>query len=143
MLPAAPVAPALAPLSRSQAILLEGSYRGELDEVLPRLPAFDRVPFAAPGGIDNRFLDAIVRRAEPGRGLPAVHQALAWLAKKRKDPRERVKSVYDGFVAMREELEAEKAALARIWKKREAQLTRIQDGLLGVVGDLQGIDLVP
>jgi len=51
----------------------------------------------------------------------------------------RLKSVYDGFVAMREELEAEKAALARIWKKREAQLTRMQDGLLSVVGDLQGI----
>jgi hypothetical protein len=52
---------------------------------------------------------------------------------------QRVKSVYDGFAAMRQELEAEKAAFARTWKKREAQLTRMQDGLLGVVGDLQGI----
>ncbi|TMH30044.1 MAG: DUF2130 domain-containing protein [Betaproteobacteria bacterium] len=52
---------------------------------------------------------------------------------------QRLKTLYDGFVAMREELEAEKAALARIWKKREAQLTRMQDGLLSVVGDLQGI----
>jgi hypothetical protein len=52
---------------------------------------------------------------------------------------QRVKSIYDGFAAMRQELEAEKAAYARIWKKREAQLTRMQDGLLGVVGDLQGI----
>ena len=52
---------------------------------------------------------------------------------------QRLKSVYHGFAAMREELEAEKAAYARIWKKREAQLTRMQDGLLGVVGDLQGI----
>src|SRR5205823_1377282 len=51
----------------------------------------------------------------------------------------RLKSLYDGFVAMREELEAEKAAFARIWKKREAHLTRMQDGLLSVVGDLQGI----
>ena len=50
-----------------------------------------------------------------------------------------MKSIYDGFAAMRQELEAEKAAYARIWKKREAQLTRMQDGLLGVVGDLQGI----
>ena len=40
---------------------------------------------------------------------------------------------------MRAELEAEKAAMARLWKKREAQLTRMQDGLLSVVGDLQGI----
>jgi hypothetical protein len=51
----------------------------------------------------------------------------------------RLATVYDGFAAMREELEAEKAAYARIWKKREAQLTRMQDGLLCVVGDLQGI----
>src|ERR687895_473434 len=52
---------------------------------------------------------------------------------------QRLKSVYEGFAAMRDELETEKAAYARIWKKREAQLTRMQDGLLGVVGDLQGI----
>jgi hypothetical protein len=51
----------------------------------------------------------------------------------------RLKTVYEGFVAMREDLEAERAAMARIWKKREAQLTRMQDGLLSVVGDLQGI----
>jgi hypothetical protein len=51
----------------------------------------------------------------------------------------RLKSMYDGFVTMRDELEAEKAAMTRIWKKREAQLTRMQDGLLSVVGDLQGI----
>ncbi len=46
--------------------------------------------------------------------------------------------MYDGFVAMREELEAEKAAMSRIWKKREAQLTRMQDGLLSVVGICRG-----
>src|SRR5437763_8217690 len=51
----------------------------------------------------------------------------------------RLKSLYDGFVVMREELEAETAAFGRLWKKREAQLTRMQDGLLSVVGDLQGI----
>src|SRR5438067_6961706 len=54
----------------------------------------------------------------------------------------RLKSLYDGFVVMREELEAEKAAFARIWKKREAQLTRMQDGLLSVVGDLQAVPLL-
>lgn len=52
---------------------------------------------------------------------------------------QRVKSVADGFAVMRQELEAEKMAMTRIWKKREAQLTRMTDGLLGVVGDLQGI----
>jgi len=44
--------------------------------VLPRLPSFDRVPFATPGSADHGFLDAIVRRAEPGRGLPAVPVAV-------------------------------------------------------------------
>src|SRR5687767_13541388 len=51
----------------------------------------------------------------------------------------RLKTVYEGFVTMREELDDEKAAMTRIWKKREAQLTRMQDGLLSIVGDLQGI----
>jgi hypothetical protein len=50
-----------------------------------------------------------------------------------------MKSVVEGFAAMRQDLEGEKMAMARIWKKREAQLGRMQDGLLGVVGDLQGI----
>jgi hypothetical protein len=58
---------------------------------------------------------------------------------------QRVKAVYDCVATMRDELDAEQAAMARIWKKREAQLTRMQDGLLSVVGDLQGIgqDVVP
>ena len=52
---------------------------------------------------------------------------------------QRVKSVVDGFAAMRQDLEAEKMAVARMFKKREMQLTRMSDGLLGVVGELQGI----
>lgn len=52
---------------------------------------------------------------------------------------QRVKSVVEGFRVMREELEAERAAMTRIWKKREMQLTRMTSGMLGVVGDLQGI----
>ena len=52
---------------------------------------------------------------------------------------QRVKSVVEGFEAMKRDLEAEKAAMTRIWKKREMQLTRMTTGMLGVVGDLQGI----
>jgi len=52
---------------------------------------------------------------------------------------QRVKSVVDGFAVMRQELEAEKMAAARMFKKREMQLTRMTERLLGVVGDLQGI----
>jgi hypothetical protein len=52
---------------------------------------------------------------------------------------QRVKGVVEGFALMRQELEAEKMAAVRIFKKREMQLTRMTEGLLGVVGDLQGI----
>ena len=52
---------------------------------------------------------------------------------------QRVKSVVDGFAVMRQELEAEKMAAFRNFKKREMQLTRMTEGLLCVVGDLQGI----
>ena len=52
---------------------------------------------------------------------------------------QRVKAVADGIAAMRQDLDAEKAAMARLWKKREAQLGRMQDGVLAVVGDLQGL----
>jgi hypothetical protein len=52
---------------------------------------------------------------------------------------QRVKSVVEGFALMRQELEAEKMAAVRMFKKREMQLTRMTEGLLCVVGDLQGI----
>lgn len=52
---------------------------------------------------------------------------------------QRVRAMVDGFDAMRQDLEAEKAAMQRLWKKRESQLGRLTGGMLGVVGDLQGI----
>jgi len=52
---------------------------------------------------------------------------------------QRLKAVYDGIATARQDLEGEKAAMTRIWKKREAQLARMQDGMLAVVGDLQGL----
>lgn len=52
---------------------------------------------------------------------------------------QRVKSIVDGANVMRKDLEVERSAMMRIWKKRESQLTRMTSGMLGVVGDLQGI----
>ena len=48
------------------------SLRGELDEVLPLLPEFDRQPIATAAGASNAFLDVIVRREDPALALPAV-----------------------------------------------------------------------
>ncbi len=120
--------------------------------VTASMPRDAREPFL-------RESDVWVTRTDAARPLAeCLHAALVELAKQRKanvgrsekmellynyicSPQfgQRLKSLYDGFVALREELEAEKAAFARIWKKREASLTRLQDGLLSVVGDLQGI----
>jgi hypothetical protein len=52
---------------------------------------------------------------------------------------QRVRSIVEGFDAMRRDLEAEKAAYTRMWAKREKQLQRMTSGMLNVVGDLQGI----
>ncbi len=71
-----PRAQALAPLSVGQKYLLGGNSQGELDEVLARLPAFDRVPFSTPGSADNSFLKVQAPPLEPGRGLPAVPVAV-------------------------------------------------------------------
>jgi hypothetical protein len=52
---------------------------------------------------------------------------------------QRFKASREAIAAMQADLDAEKAAMARLWKKRESQLERMDGGLLAVVGDLQGI----
>ncbi|MGQ0656004.1 MAG: DUF932 domain-containing protein [Betaproteobacteria bacterium] len=71
-LPAAPLPPSTPRARALPAWLFDRSYRGELDDLLPRLPQFERVPFGAQGGIANDLLDTIVRRGNPAGGLPAV-----------------------------------------------------------------------
>src|SRR5688572_14207128 len=51
----------------------ERTYRGSFAQVRALLPDFERASFAlGPGGIANRTLDTIVRRADFVQGLPAV-----------------------------------------------------------------------
>ena len=51
----------------------------------------------------------------------------------------RVSGVVEAFMAMRQELEAEKRALNTCWRKREKQLDRVLVSTSGLYGDLQGI----
>jgi hypothetical protein len=70
-----PLPPRAAPVRRlpgGPLLGLERSFHGELDEILPLLPEFDRLPFGAGPDGENAFLDAIVRRANSEQGLPAV-----------------------------------------------------------------------
>ena len=52
---------------------------------------------------------------------------------------QKVKGIVESVSVMRADIEAERMAMTRSWKKREMQLTRMTSGILGVVGDLQGI----
>lgn len=52
---------------------------------------------------------------------------------------QRMKAVVEGFAAMRTELGSEKAAMTRIWARREKQLGRMTSEMVAVVGELQGL----
>ncbi|MBL1321880.1 MAG: DUF2130 domain-containing protein [Methylophaga sp.] len=52
---------------------------------------------------------------------------------------QRIRSVVENYEVMRSDLEKEKAAMQRLWKKRETQISRISDQMLSVCGELQGI----
>ncbi|PHS22803.1 MAG: hypothetical protein COA83_11120 [Methylophaga sp.] len=52
---------------------------------------------------------------------------------------QRIRSVVENYELMRSDLDKEKAAMQRLWKKRETQISRISDQMLSVCGELQGI----
>jgi len=52
---------------------------------------------------------------------------------------QKIRAVVDAYEQMRGDLEKEKAAMQRLWKKREGQLERITSNMLGMCGELQGV----
>ena len=52
---------------------------------------------------------------------------------------QKVRAVVDAYEQMRADLEKEKNAMQRLWKKREGQLERITSNMLGICGELQGV----
>jgi hypothetical protein len=53
--------------------------------------------------------------------------------------RNRVIAIIDAFRAMKEDLEAEKRAMQRIWGSREKQIEKIISNTAGMYGDLEGL----
>jgi len=53
--------------------------------------------------------------------------------------RQRVEAMVEAMRAMHQDLEREKTAMQRIWKKREKQMQRILASTAGMYGDMQGI----
>lgn len=52
---------------------------------------------------------------------------------------QKVRAVVDAYQQMRDDLDKERNAMQRLWKKREGQLARITTNMIGMCGDLQGI----
>ncbi|MCB1789069.1 MAG: DUF2130 domain-containing protein [Gammaproteobacteria bacterium] len=52
---------------------------------------------------------------------------------------QKVRAVVETYQQMRDDLEKEKAAMLRLWKKRETQIERASANMLGMCGELQGV----
>ena len=53
--------------------------------------------------------------------------------------RQRVEAIVEAFVSMKQDLDQEKRAMARMWTKREKQIERVITNTAGMYGDMQGI----
>jgi hypothetical protein len=53
--------------------------------------------------------------------------------------RHRVEAIVESFVSMRADLERERAAVAKIWAKREKQIGQVLTNIAGMTGDIEGI----
>jgi len=53
--------------------------------------------------------------------------------------RQKVETIVEAFVNMKNDLDQEKRAMERIWAKREKQILRALYGFAGMYGDMQGI----
>lgn len=53
--------------------------------------------------------------------------------------RQRIEGIVEAFRAMKEDLDAEKRAMTKIWAKREKQIERVTSNTTGMYGDMQGI----
>ena len=50
-----------------------------------------------------------------------------------------IEAIVEGFTQMQADLDAEKRAMARIWKQREKQITKVLENTTGMYGSIRGI----
>lgn len=53
--------------------------------------------------------------------------------------RMQIEAIVEGFTQMQSDLDSEKRALARIWKQREKQISKVLDNTVGMYGSIRGI----
>jgi hypothetical protein len=50
-----------------------------------------------------------------------------------------IEAIVEGFTTMQNDLNTEKRSMARIWKQREKQITKVLDNTVGMYGSIKGI----
>jgi len=53
--------------------------------------------------------------------------------------RQRANAIIEAFMAMRADLERERAAVTKTWSKREKQINGVIENMAGMIGDVQGL----
>ncbi len=53
--------------------------------------------------------------------------------------RMQIEAIVEGFTQMQTDLDSEKRAMARIWKQREKQITKVLENTIGMYGSIRGI----
>lgn len=97
---------------------------------------FSTVLLMATAMRNGLLMAGAVQRAESGKGekMESLYQFIT-----SSQFRRQVEGVLESFVEMKRDLDAERRAMERLWKKREAQITRVLNGISGQYGSLQGI----
>jgi hypothetical protein len=52
---------------------------------------------------------------------------------------QRIRAVVEAYTGMKKDLDSERAAMERIWKKREKQIERVTMNMMGMCGEIQAI----
>lgn len=55
----------------------------------------------------------------------------------------RIENIVSAFTSMKDQLDAEKRAMMRLWSKREQEIDRVTNNTIGLYGDMQGIVALP
>ena len=88
-----------------------------------------------------RHYTSIIEAAKARSSLAGKDQKMELLYKYLSGPefKNRVEAIVESFVSMKEDLDAEKRAMDKIWAKREKQIERVIHSTGGMYGDLHGL----
>lgn len=92
-------------------------------------------------GVASALRSGLIEAAAAKRAFQGQHGKMEILCNYLSGPefRHRVGGIVEAFVTLRTDLEKEKAAMQRIWAKREKQLERAVANTVGLHGDFSGI----